>query len=205
LLHFSSIDTIKNIILGGKALSNFNFAPKSNEEEIMEYSYDRPIGITLLAIWIAIAAVIVLVAQVALFSRLDDVSSIIGVSSYFFQAAVTFLGVLSLATSIGMFLGKKWGWWLALFYFAYEITRNMNAIISIPLLVEQYGDVSSQKVTSYYLKNGVRSAFDSFLIFYLCRESVTSYFRTTETKKWKALLIVFGICIAIILISALLQ
>lgn len=98
-----------------------------------------------IAIWIAIAAVIVLVAQVALFSRLDDVSSLIGVSSYFFQAAVTFLGVLSLATAVGMFLGKKWGWWLALFYFAYEITRNMNAMLSIPSIVEQYGDVSSQK------------------------------------------------------------
>ncbi|MBP1961190.1 hypothetical protein [Paenibacillus aceris] len=182
-----------------------NFAPKSNEEEIMQYSYDRPIGVSLLAIWIAIAGVIVLIAQVSFFSKLSDVSSLIGVSSYFFQAAVTLLGVLSLATAVGMFLGKKWGWWLALFYFAYEITRNMNAMLSIPILVEQYGDISSQKITSYYLKSGVRSAFDGFLIFYLCRESVTSYFQTTETKKWKVLLILFGVCIAIILISSLLQ
>ena len=28
-----------------------------------------------------------------------------------------------------MWLGKQWGWWLALFYFAYAVTRNVNVLL----------------------------------------------------------------------------
>ncbi|MEW9697775.1 hypothetical protein [Paenibacillus sp. SI8] len=181
-----------------------NFTPRSVDQEIMEASYDRPAGVSLLAVLLAIGGVILLGTQLLAFSKLNEASTLIGVSSYFFQAAIGFLGLIGIAAAVGMWLGKKWGWWLALFYFAYAVTRNINVLISISSIYGQYSMPTNQ-ITMNYIKYGIRALWNCFLLFYLCRETASTYFRTLETKKWKSLSIVFGICVVIFLSSSLLQ
>lgn len=181
-----------------------NFATRSVEEEVMEASYDRPLGVSILAILLVIGGVILLGTQLLAFSKLNEASSLIGVSSYFFQAAIGFLGLIGISAAVGMWLGKKWGWWLALFYFAYAVTRNVNVLFSISSIADQYG-VPTEQMTTNYIKYGIRILWNCFLLFYLCRETASTYFKTFDVNKWKSLSIVFGICIALFLFGSLLQ
>ncbi|WP_187768128.1 hypothetical protein [Paenibacillus sp. PL91] len=184
----------KAITLGGNtSVSNLS---RATNEDIMEGNYDRPIGVSILAILMAISGVGLLIIQLLAFSVLNEASPLVGVTNTFIQAAIGFLGLLGLAGGVGMWLGKKWGWWLAMFYFAYAITRNANAWLSINHISDQYGALE-QNLTSYYIKYGIRILWNVLLLYFMCRENVMSFFNTTETKKWKALLIVFVICLAI--------
>ncbi len=102
------------------------------EHNVMEHSYDRPMTITLISILLVIGGLVLLVTQLTTFSMLSDVSSELGVSAVLLQAAFAFLGVLGVAAGIGGWFGKKWGWWLALFYFAYAAARASNNGVNIP-------------------------------------------------------------------------
>jgi hypothetical protein len=203
LYHAATNDMVcKTSIIGGNIrVSNLS---RATNEEIMEGNYDRPIGVTILALLMAISGLGLLILQLIAFSVLNEASSLVGVTNTFFQAAIGFLGFLGVAGGVGMWLGKKWGWWLALFYFAYAITRNVNALLSISDISDQYGALE-QSLTSYYIKYGIRILWNVLLLYFMCRENVMSYFNTTETKKWKALLIVFVVCIAIFVAGMLLN
>ncbi len=192
----------KTAILGGN--TGVSYLSKTTKEDIMEGNYDRPIGVSILAILLIINGAVLLVAQLLAFSKLNEASSFIGVSNVFFQGALGFLGVLGITAGIGMWRGKKVGWWLAIFYFAYEITRNVNAWFTIKVISDQFA-VSGQSLNSYYIKYGIRILWNVLILYFMCRENVTFFFNTTETKKWKALLIVFAYCIAILLLGSILN
>ncbi|MFC0215646.1 hypothetical protein ACFFK0_24930 [Paenibacillus chartarius] len=51
---------------------------------------------------------------------------------------------------------------------------------------------------------GLGVAWNGFLLHYLCRESVTHFFGTAGTRIWKALLIVFAVCIGIFAVGSIL-
>jgi hypothetical protein len=177
---------------------------KMTKEDIINGSYDRPAGVSLLAILIGLGGGALLITQLLVFNKLSEASSALGISTMLLQGGIGFLGLLGLAASVGMWLGKKWGWWLALFYFAYAVSRNVNVMISIASLTEQWG-IPSQGIGMTYAKYGIRVLWNGSLLFYLCRESATTFFGTTETKKWKVLLIVFALCAAIFVIGSFLQ
>lgn len=176
---------------------------KSLQEEIAESSYDRPAGISFLAVILAIGGGLGIVLQLIAFSKLEDLSEVLGVSAVLVQGALLLLSGSALAAAVGMWIGAKWGWWLALFYFAYAVTRNANAFLSISSLADQFG-ASGEFRSTNYVKYGIRMVWNALLLAYLCRENASFYFRTTETSKWKALGIVFGISIGLFGLAALL-
>ncbi|TMV46838.1 hypothetical protein FE783_24680 [Paenibacillus mesophilus] len=177
---------------------------KTTKEDIINGSYDRPAGVSLLAILTGLGSGALLISQLLVFTKLTEASSTLGMSTMLLQGGIGFLGLLGLAATVGMWLGKKWGWWLTLFYFAYAVARNINVMISIASLTEQWG-IPRQGVGMTYAKYGIRVLWNGFLLFYLCRESATTFFGTTEIKKWKALLIVFALCAAVFVIGSSLQ
>ncbi|GIP56024.1 hypothetical protein [Paenibacillus vini] len=179
---------------------NQSYEKQSIENNPMEASYDRPMGVTLLAILLVFGGLATLVTQMIAFNNLNETASLIGVSGYFFQGAMAFLGLLGVTAGVGTWLGKKWGWWLALFYFAYAVIRNINVIISITSMLELYAGAYDVLIPAY-LKYGVRIIWNGALLVYLCGETVTTFFKNEAVKKWKALLIVFGICVFIYIIG----
>ncbi|MUT68592.1 hypothetical protein [Paenibacillus sp. NEAU-GSW1] len=161
--------------------------------EVMEYNYDRPFSVTLLAILLILGGGSLVVVQLITFASLSKFLAELGFSGVLIQVAIAFLGLLGIASGIGTFLGKKWGWWLAVFYFAYAISRNLTAIISIQDIISQVG-APENGAGSYYLKYGIRAVWNGLILWYLVRsEAVNSYFSTGDTPKWKAILVVFGI------------
>ncbi|MDF2658444.1 MAG: hypothetical protein K0Q94_1235, partial [Paenibacillus sp.] len=108
-----------------------NLQATNQREEIINGSYDRPAGVSVIAVLLAIGGAMLLITQLAAFNRLNETSSVLGIPAAILQGAIGFLGLLGVAGAVGMWLGKRWGWWLALFFFAYAITRNVNVLISI--------------------------------------------------------------------------
>ncbi|MNZ70063.1 hypothetical protein D3C78_883830 [compost metagenome] len=175
---------------------------KSSFDSIIEESYDRPMGLSLVAILLVLGGAGLLIIQLIAFSKLEEMSSLINVSNYVLQGAFVFVGLLGVAAGVGTWIGAKWGWWLALFYFAYAVTRNINVLLTIHNLMDQFGGTIGEAVKGYF-KYGVRVLWDCALLFYLCSETATTFFKAKETKKWKALLIVFAICIALFLVGTI--
>ncbi|GAA3411527.1 hypothetical protein ACFFNY_20285 [Paenibacillus hodogayensis] len=181
-----------------------NLYTKMTKEDIIEGSYDRPVGVTLLAILLGLWGGGLLFTQLLVFSKVSEASSQLGISNVLLQSGIGFLGLLGVVASIGMWFGKKWGWWLALFYFAYAVTRNVNVVVSISSLSQQLGE-PEQGIGMTYAKYGIRILWNGFLLFYLCRENASIFFRTTETKKWRALLLVFALCVVLFVIGTVSQ
>jgi uncharacterized membrane protein YkvI len=172
----------------------------------MEGSYDRPLGVSLIAILLVLSGAGVLITQFLNFGKLNGAASDLGYSSVLFQGAICFLGVIGLSAGIGAWLGKKWGWWLAIFYFAYAIVREINVLVTIPGLFEQLNSAKQGVgIGGTYVKYGVRVLWDAFLLYYLCRENPTLFFQTADVKRWKALLLVFAISIVIFAVGSVIQ
>jgi hypothetical protein len=130
-------------------------------------------------------------------------AEVLGIPAAILQGAIGFLGLLGVVGAVGMWLGKRWGWWLALFFFAYAITRNVNVLISIRGISEQFGVPASDQGANY-AKYGIRVLWNALLMVYLCGETaVTFFFGMKNVNKWKAVLLVFAVCIGIFLITTL--
>ncbi|MFB5675787.1 hypothetical protein ACE3NQ_24910 [Paenibacillus terreus] len=125
---------------------------KQETDAYLEHSSDTPISVKLLSALLAIGGAILLITQAALFSRFSELSPLLGVSGWVVQGAVAFLGVLGVAAGIGLWLGRQWGWWLALFYFANGVCRNINAMISIPGIYEVYGSEGDVSMMASYIR-----------------------------------------------------
>ncbi|MGO4547259.1 hypothetical protein AB4Z29_20970 [Paenibacillus sp. 2TAB23] len=176
---------------------------KPTEEEIMEGDYDRPFGVKIISILMILGGIILLITQLYAFSIMSELSSLMGVSSLFFQAVIGFLGLIGIAAGVGMWIGRIWGWWLAIFYLSYSLTRNLNTLLSIPGITEQYG--LSGNAAGHYVKYGLKILWDVLLLRYMCRDTTTSFFKTTETNKLKTMVWVFGICEGFFVIGWLLS
>lgn len=160
-------------------------------------------SVTLIAILLFIEGCILTVTQLVAFKSLSVSSAEIGIPEVLLQGAITFLGVLGIVSGIGAWLGMKWGWWLAIFYFVYAIARNANTIISIDDVVDQLG-APGQGTAFYYIKYGIRILWNGLILLFLVRsETVNTYFSTINIPKWKALASVFGIIFLLFVIVTL--
>ena len=59
--------------------------------------------------------------------------------------------------------------------------------------------------TTNYVKYGIRTLWNGFLIYYLCGDTASTYLKTYDTKKWKSVSIVFGICVLVFMIGSFSQ
>ena len=87
----------------------------------------RPNGISILSVLHILAVVIGAIIVTITMMR--------GQTPAWIVVAFLFTFALALASGIGMWKGRKWGWYLGTFYYLYEIVRNVNVLISIPTLI----------------------------------------------------------------------
>ena len=100
---------------------------------------DRPTGVTILSVLHLIGGVLLLAGQVMLLVNLDRVSQgldAVGIPPVLLVMGVMLLAGIALASGIGMWLGTRWGWWCAAFYYVYSIAINANAFLMISDLTD---------------------------------------------------------------------
>ncbi len=76
----------------------------------------RPVGVSILAALHLVGGVLLFGAQFLVFANLEAIEEslrVIGISPVLLIIGATFLALLSIASGVGMWMGTKWGWWLA--------------------------------------------------------------------------------------------
>ena len=154
----------------------------------------KPMGINILSILALINGIpIVIMTRDSMYT--SDYRKLIAIS-------FLFIGILAVSSGIGMLLGKKWGWWLGSFYYAYAISRYFNTIITVGVMVVR-SQLLISDATTYIIKYGIRIVIHCFILLYFFNNDVKEYFNVVHCSKLKTILILFGICIAIFGISTL--
>lgn len=159
---------------------------------------DRPTGISILAVLYLIGGASVLAAQIFLSGLITKGASAIGVSNVHAMLGFAFLGTIGVVSAIGMWTGKKWGWWLGAFYLFYSVARNAEAFLMIPTLLESLG-MPEGGVTKHYVKHGGRVIIHSLLILYFFKSSVVDYFGVGAMGPWRRFSILLAATIAVAL------
>lgn len=164
----------------------------------------RPVGITILSVLYFLSGIAILAIPFLFQGASLKGFESIGVSEIGAYLSIGFLALLGIFAGIGMWIGKKWGWWLGAFYILYSIARNTNALIMIPSVVEQYG-AQDIEVTSFYIKHGGRVIFHSLLLLYFFKGNVVEYFSVGGTSPWKRFGVLLGILSGVFVFFALIS
>jgi hypothetical protein len=161
----------------------------------------RPIGISILAVLGILGGIAILVMQIFTAKHYDTAAEYSGVSAISMLVNLTILGIWGLLSGIGMWIGKKWGWWLGATYISYSVLRNANALLTISEIVAQNPDQSID-ATKYYIKHIGRVIIHSFIACYYFKANVLEFFGFPTERKWKRILAYIGATLLIFIVLA---
>lgn len=132
---------------------------------------------------------ILLFALIGIFnSQLMEGMASIGIPGYYSLIAILVLACLSTLGAIGMWLGKKSGWWIGATYFVYVCLLSLQAVLQVPTLVEEFGE-PERGVQYYYVQYIGRAIVHALLFLYFFKSNVTEYFQMGAVLWWKRLLV----------------
>ena len=164
----------------------------------------RPVGVSILAVLHLIGGIVLFGAQFLLIANLqamDESLRSIGIPPVLLIVGVMFLAVLAIASGVGMWMGTKWGWWLAAFYYVYSIFRNGSALLTIVVMADQL-ESGTRSPEYYMIKHGGRIIVHLLLFLYFFKGNVLEFFGMETLSKAKAIGILVGICIAILAVTS---
>ncbi|MDQ0492996.1 hypothetical protein [Paenibacillus brasilensis] len=172
------------------------YTKKEVKEYVTDVAHERPLGVSIAAILLIFNGALLLVTQLLTLNALNEASTLVGICRSMFQGFIALLGLAGTTAGVGMLFGKKWAWWLAVFYFTYETMRYACAILFIPDVPPVLGGVQLSSAL-YYIKYGMRIIWNLSFTLFMCHSKVPGFFQTNEVNKWRA-------CIALLLINGVL-
>ncbi|MEX0714521.1 MAG: hypothetical protein WD278_19450, partial [Pirellulales bacterium] len=165
------------------------------EQHGYDVSYISNIDTHLLGGLVLFALQFVIVAN---FNAMAEAVRSIGIHPGLVIAGTMFLSLLATASAVGMWLGRKWGWWLAAFYYAYSVFRNASAVAMFASMSDEV-EADGRDPAHYLVKHGVRVFVHLLLFFYFFKGNVLEFFGMQSVGKAKAISIIVAICTAITL------
>lgn len=175
----------------------------------MEYR-ERPVGVSILAGLHVAGGVLGVIFTVFMALKvyknpeyLENIS-MLGIPPLLIFFAVLFICVLAFLSGVGMWIGRKWGWFLGSFYYIYSVFISTNALVTINIMTnslspEELAEMS-RSPSYYYTKHIMKIIIHSLLYLYFFKTNVIAFFDMLEYKKWKSVVIQLGICIVIAVI-----
>ncbi|MEQ8788655.1 MAG: hypothetical protein RIC55_20260 [Pirellulaceae bacterium] len=170
--------------------------PNSDRQRI---TVNRPIGVTILAVLHLLGGALLFVSQFLLLANLDTLDEsfqAIGISPVLVLGGLMLLACLATASGVGMWIGAKWGWWLASFYYVYSVFRNASAMMTIVAMTNSLAAIGLGP-EEYLLKHAGRMLIHFLLLLYFFKSNVLYYFGLEQFNKAKAIGILVGICLGI--------
>jgi hypothetical protein len=125
-----------------------------------------------------------------------------GLSPVLVAIATASLALLGVSSGIGMWVGRKWGWWLGSFYYVYSVARNASALLTISALEDELAG-GTRGPEYYYVKYGGRVVVHFLILLYFFRGNVLRYFALENLPKWKAVSTLIAVCAAIFVAASL--
>ncbi|QEG02806.1 hypothetical protein Mal15_69270 [Stieleria maiorica] len=127
---------------------------------------------------------------------MEESLSSVGIPYVLLVIGVMFLAILTIASGVGMWMGTKWGWWLASFYYVYGIFRNGSALFTVVTMADQL-EGGTRGPEYYMTKHGVRIVIHCLLVLYFFKPNVLEFFDMTTVNKARAVGVLVGICTAL--------
>jgi hypothetical protein len=184
---------------GGVLMALLQTNPIPNgEQEIIDFSYERPIGVSILAVLLFVTGAITLIIELMQAQAIAALSGLMGMEAMLLMIALYLQSAVGLAAGAGMWLGKPWGWYLAVFCTAYGILKNGNAILSFSQFFASLETVHAN-MSVFYIKHGARMVGELAILLYLMRADPLIYFCLPDSAgfRMKSAAVVFGIGIVI--------
>ena len=162
----------------------------------------RPLGVSILAVLTGVLGLILLAAFIVLLMNWREnnefaINRRLAPSIFWFFTGLSV--VLAFATSIGMWQGRKWGWWLACTGFVLFVIQNVGSVILVNLSSNASSIAAFLSVDS--LKFLVRGIIFVGILAYWLRRSVQRYFDLEKIGRIKAVVLaaVSGIRITLVI------
>lgn len=137
----------------------------------------RPKGITILSIVMILSGLSMLVV-VALFGRSAGDTVVDFVDPAVLLTFSILVGGCSLAAGIGMWTGKKWGYWLTVIFLAYTIVAALSGFLKVDALAAQFSATDAQIMTQKVKFVGRIITTGLVLSYLFFRNSVKEYFQS---------------------------
>lgn len=126
----------------------------------------------------------------------------IGVSPLGALLGILLLAIVGLGSGIGMWLGLRWGWWLAAFYYVHAILRSLSALGNLAAMADEFE--GRLDLEYHYWKHGGRIAVYTLILIYFFRPGVLAYFGVDGRSKGRMLakLITAAVVISVAILLA---
>jgi len=165
----------------------------------------RPVGVAILAVLHTLAAVALGALLIILIANAEDNARWFeqkGLPFTWFAVISAVFVLLAVACGIGMWLGTKWAWWLAAFYYFFVLFGdNCQLLLMVPLkaVAQDY-----EAVTVLLVRQGVGGIIHFALLRYLFQANVLRYFGLNSLRKLRALGVLFAITIVLVIATIVL-
>jgi hypothetical protein len=171
------------------------------DDPTIELPATRPVGISILAVLHAVGGVLICALGVYLVTQFkeQDRSSIIAWATI---TLTPLFAVLGIGTGIGLWLGKKWAWWLATFYYFQFALGGVIVLSSILVAHAAFDRPLTERSAELTGKHLGRLLIFSLLSWYMTRRNVFAHFEFQRLTRLRALCILAGV---ILLLAALLS
>ncbi len=174
-----------------------------------EHRIERPIGITILSLPHLAGGLIGILFVIFFLPRIQDKPEAfeamikMGIPPVLLLVSIVFILVLMCLSGIGLWMRKKWGWFLGSFFYVYSIVRNLNALIVIPSLLSGISPAELSEMTHgpnfYYAKYGIRAIVHTLIYLYFFKQNVCKHFDLHKNRRWVAFIAHCIICIGIVM------
>jgi hypothetical protein len=148
-----------------------------------------PIVIILAALHMIIGIVCIISSMIAIQSGLSLGQFTILIDSIPF-------GVLGIISAIGIWMGRRWGWFAAAFLYAYGILGYFQYAFQIPAYVEQQVSISNP----YYYREIFYLILFSVMSLLLWRKEIQDFYDISHIPSFKKIIMVIGTTIIYIVI-----
>jgi len=159
----------------------------------------RPGFITLVAVLYVFSGIGILGMQIWSLINQPELANSIGVSSFLLTTVITFMGIIILIAGIGMFKGERWGWFVSLYYQAFNIGRNALAGVYIFMSRDEL-IFAGANLSKHYIKFSGRVLIGVAILYYFVSGPVMEYFEINQSKKISYVMKTIGIVILTLII-----
>jgi hypothetical protein len=105
------------------------------------------------------------------------------------------MAVMAVATSIGLWLGQRWGWWLAAFYYVWG---SLGVVADSLLVFSRLGHVDAESVANILPSKLIQLAIHLLILVYLFKGTVRAFFHLQSISTLKSLLLLGFVAIVVL-------
>jgi hypothetical protein len=147
----------------------------------------RPVGIWILS-GLHLLAGLLFLAALGLFvsqRRSLEIADGVMASLFWFVAVMCgFLAAVALSSGVGMWLGARWGWWIASFYYVWAV---LGVVADFLLTMSQISQFDPLNIAIGLAGKLVQLVIHALILAYLFKRNVRAFFRLQTLRVDRAL------------------